>query len=167
MNLSGLKFDLIEFLKLAPKYFLPILLFSALVVFSPQKWLAFLSLELIGVKYKWIFSLLFLISASMFLSGVLIRLYDAYVERKRAKNAEKTIKQKLSNLSERQKDILKVLLDGESRSIALPMNDGEVRELERYYLIYRSSNVSRRMMSFDYCLQPLAEEVLKTNRNLL
>lgn len=168
MNIpSGIKLDFIEFLKLAPKYFLPILILSAIIVFSPIEWLRFLSLEMIGEKYKWFFSILFLISASMFLSGVIIKLYDGYVLKRKKKNTRNTIKKKLGNLSERQKSILKTLLDGDSRTITLPMNDGEVIELERYYLIYRTSSLSKGLEYFDYCLQPVAEEVIKNNRNLL
>jgi hypothetical protein len=168
MNIpSGIKLDFIEFLKLAPKYFLPVLILSAVIVFSPMEWLSFLSLEVIGEKYKWIFSILFLISASMFLGGVIIKLYDGFLLMKKKKNARNTVKKKLGNLSARQKSILKTLLDGESRTITLPMNDGEVIEMERYFLIYRSSSLSKGLEYFDYCLQPVAEEILKKNKKIL
>lgn len=164
---SGMKFDLIEFLKLSPKYFLPILIFSGVIVFVPTDWVLFLSLEGIAIKYKWIFSLLFLLSLAMFSSGVIIWTID-FIKRKMFEfRTKKTMIKKLKTLSGYQKEIIISLLDSGKRSISLPVNNGEVNELSRYYIIYRTSNLSTGHVFFDYCLQPLAEEVLKKNRHLL
>lgn len=164
---SGVKFDLIGFLKLSPKYFLPVLIFSGIMVLVPSDWILFLSLEEIVVKYKWIFSLLFLFSLAMCSSGVFIWSID-YIKRKIIdRRLRKSIIKKLQNLSVVQKDILVRLLESGKRSTSLPIQNGEVNELVRYNIIYRASSLSTEFYFFDYCLQPLAEEVIKRHKHLL
>ncbi|GGN54923.1 super-infection exclusion protein B [Oceanobacillus indicireducens] len=164
---SGIKFDLIEFLKLAPKYFLPLLLFSGFVIFIPSSWLGYLSLDELVNKYRWIFSLVFLLSLSLILSGTAIGIGGRLKRARGKRNVKKNVKAKLENLSERQKSILRELAFGDRNTISLPVNDGEVRELELYKIIYRSSSLSTMHVYFDYNLQPLALEIINKNKNIL
>lgn len=164
---SGVKFDLIEFLKLAPKYFLPILLFSGIVIFIPSSWLMYLSLDGIISRYKWIFSLVFLLSLSLILSGVMVGIYERIKKIKKSRELKKTVNEKLLDLSDYQKSILRELTSGESKTISLPYNNGEVRELEIYHIIYRSSMLSKRHVYFDYNLQPIADDIIKKDTTIL
>ena len=164
---AGFKFDLIEFLKLAPKYFLPILLFSGFIIFFPSSWLVYLSLDELISNYRWIFSLVFLLSLSLILSGAIVQMYERVIKMKDNRNLKKNMTNKLENLSLRQKEVLRELISGDKKTISLPYNDGEVKELEIYNIIYRASNISKGHVYFDYNLQPLAGVLINKNKDLL
>ncbi len=168
---SGVKFDVIEFLKLAPKYFLPLLLFSAILIFIPNSWLEFLHLDSIVVDYRWIAALVFILSLSMFVGGILIKVYDVLKNKIKNRRVNKRTKNKLTNLSETQRGILLKFVEEDVKSVTLPMANGEVADLENHLIIYRATIMSTDMgidgYYFDYCLQPLAEEILKKNVRLL
>lgn len=168
---SGIKFNVIDFLKLAPKYFLPLLIFAGIMIFIPESWLEFLYLEEIIIKYKWIFSLLFIFALSMFIAGLLLKVNDLLIKRMNERKAYKNVKNKLKNLSEIQRSILLDFVENNVKSKPLPMDSGEVNELVNYSIIYRASSISSdqgvHLYYFEYCLQPLAEKVIKKNLSLL
>lgn len=168
---TGIKFDVIEFLKLAPKYFLPILIFSGIIVFLPESWLEFLYLDTIILKYRWIASLLFILSLSMFIGGILIKAYDVLKNKIKNRKINKYVKNKLNNLSETQRTILLRFVEDDVKSISLPISNGEVADLESHLIIYRATGVSTDMgiegPYFDYCLQPAAEKIISKNNYLI
>lgn len=168
---SGVKINVIDFLKLAPKYFLPLLIFSGIIIFIPYGWLEFLHLDVVVVEYKWIFSLIFIFALSMFGAGLLLKFYDSLTKRINKRKAYKNMKNKLKNLSETQRRILLNFVEENAKSVPLPIDSGEVNELVNCSIIYRASSISTDVGEheyyFDYCLQPLAEKVIKKNIKIL
>ncbi|WP_096269491.1 super-infection exclusion protein B [Paucisalibacillus globulus] len=168
---SGVKFDVIEFLKLAPKYFLPLLLFSAMIIFIPGNWLEYLHLDSIVAEYRWIPSILFIFSLSMFIGGILLKVYDEMNKKIRNKRLNKNIKNKLKNLSNTQRNILLRFVEEDVNSVPLPVSNGEVADLENNLIVYRATRISNDIGEdgyyFDYCLQPLAEKIIKNNIRLI
>jgi hypothetical protein len=154
---------LIELIKLSPKYLTPIFLVSSFILFGNEEILGVFGLFSFRETYKPYIGIICLFSASLILSSILSWLIKKFSLIRRLDLGKNYLK----NLTPYQKKFLRNYFETESISQNIELCDGEIRELEYFSIIYRSSNVSVEYYEFAYNLTPWARKFLKTNLLLL
>ncbi len=154
------KVNIIELLKLAPKYFITPLILASLLLFLPIKVMNRIGLDQFVLDYKQWIGLTFITSLCFIISGLLIYLIEFMMIRLKYYRLKKRLKIKLKNLSPKQLEVLKEMYRSEERSMALPFNEGYVADLENNNIIYRASNASVMFHLFSYNLDSYAVKVM-------
>ena len=161
-NLSGL----VEWIKLSPRYLLPLLLFTGFVLFAPSSVLSAFGLVGFVSDYRPWFGAAFLLSATLLISAAIAACYGRVIRWRRQAQREKYMRRRLHHLSEPEKEILRGYIEWSTRTRYLPMHDGVVGGLEVEHIIFRSSNFGD-LASWAYNVQPWAWEYLNENPKLL
>ncbi len=156
----------LDWIKLSPRYLLPLSLFTAFVLFAPQDMLARFGLVGLLSEYRPYFGLVFLLSTTLLLTAALAAVYDWIMQSRRERAWLKEKEQRLHRLAEPEKDILRRFVYGGTRSQKLSMSDGTVGGLEAEHIIFRSSNVGN-IESWAYNIQPWAWDYLTSHPGLL
>jgi hypothetical protein len=131
----------LDWIKLSPRYLLPIAVFTGFILFAPQELLARFGLVSWLSEYRPYFGLVFLLSATLLLSAALVALYNWVMEGRRQRARMKQMQQRLHKLAEPEKEILRRFIYNRTKSQMLNMADGTVGSLEAQQIIFRSSSV--------------------------
>jgi hypothetical protein len=156
----------LEWIKLSPRYLLPISLFTGFVLFAPHEMLDRFGLVSFLSHYRSYFGLVFLLSTTLLLSAALAAVYKWIMEGRRQRARLKYMRQRLHRLAEPEKAILRGFVYNGTRSQYLDMADGTVGGLEVEGIIFRSSNFGN-IESWAYNIQPWAWNYLTSHPNLL
>jgi hypothetical protein len=156
----------VEWIKLSPRYLLPISLFTGFVLFAPQEMLDRFGLVRLLSDYRPYFGLVFLLSTTLLLSAALAAVYSWFKKRRRQRARLKYMRQRLHHLAEPEKVILRGFVYNGTRSQYLDMADGTIGGLEVEGIIFRSSNVGN-INSWAYNIQPWAWRYLTSHPDLL
>ncbi len=157
---------LLDWIRLSPKYLLPIAIFTGFPLFAPVEWLDAFGITEMVERYRALFGLAFLASTTLLLSSGLTAIYEYVKQRRNQAQLTKQLQQRLHRLSEPEKEVLRGYIHNESTTRYLPMTDGVVSGLEAKKIIYRSSNVGH-IEEWAYNIQPWAWEYLNSHPELL
>jgi hypothetical protein len=158
---------LVEWIKLSPKHLLPVSLFTGFTLFAPPEWLTAFGIVGLVSDYRPYLGAAFLLSAALLSSALIVTVQGQVASRRRQARRDKYMRQRLHNLAEPEKEILRGFLRNETRTQYLSMADGRVGGLEAEKIIFRSSNVGFSLDHWAYNIQPWAWEYLKKRPKLL
>jgi hypothetical protein len=160
--------NLVEAIKLSPRYLLPICLLSAFLVFAPPQVLSIFGLGDIVSRYRPWFGLAFLLSAALLASSATIAFRQRLKERRLGKNVLRYQRYRLHHLTEGEKQILRGFIEGQTRTQQLPIWDGRMRQFEIEQIIFRASELSQHPGThFAYNIEPWAWDYLNKHPELL
>jgi hypothetical protein len=155
-----------DWIKLSPKYLLPISLATGFIVFAKAEWLQPLGLTDLRVKYlPWI-GAIFLLSTVLLLSHAAFKLFSWVQFRISMKRGLKGAKERLHNLTGEEREILRGYIGNGTKTQLLDIQSGVVNELEEVFIIYRSSNIGN-LRGWSYNIQPWAWDYLNKHLELL
>lgn len=156
----------IDWIKLSPKYLLPISLASGFIIFAKSEWLQLLGLAELRAKYvPWIGGI-FLLSTVLLLSHAVITFSSWVRKRVSMKRALKRAKQRLHNLTGEEREILRNYIGSGTKTQYLDMQSGVVNGMANDFIIYRSSNIGQ-LQEWSYNIQPWAWDYLNERPELL
>ncbi|MBN6885360.1 membrane protein YqaA with SNARE-associated domain [Cytobacillus horneckiae] len=98
--------DLLGFIKLNPKYLIGLVIASAILLFSPDIFLNKLAITSFVDKYRVWIGLVFLVTASLLISHLIWYISYSVKDRLDGQSFQKLGKQRLKNLTPREKEIL-------------------------------------------------------------
>ena len=158
--------DVIDWVKLSPKYLIPISLVSGLLIFANEKLLNTFGLSsLVNNTRPWI-AIIFLISTALIASNFIVWL-GGIITKKISQIRKKNIYiKKLHKLSPDEKKILLSYLLQNTRTQTFPFNDGRLAELIYYQIIFESSSIGN-IDNWPYNIQPWAWDYLLKHQDEL
>jgi hypothetical protein len=149
-----------EWLKLSPRYLLPISLVSGFLLFANESILArFGYSEFVGNFRPWI-SVTFLITASLIVVDMLYQLVNWLKSGFANTRSLKKRLERFRNLTPEEKGVFLGYLLQNTRTLYFPLSDGVVTGLEAEGFVYKSSNVGH-PGSWSFNIQPWAWTMLK------
>lgn len=163
MNIS----KILEFIKLSPKYLLPISLVTGFLLLGKEEYTQKLGLDAFTSSYKHWIGIIFLLSSALFICDIVYKIW--YLTFRKFKNWRfiNYGQKRLANLTNEEKEILRGFIFQQTRTQKLSVMSGVVKSLEHENIIYQSSNLGRLFEGFAYNIQPWAWEYLNKNKELL
>jgi len=159
--------NLVDWIKLSPRYLLPICIFAGFVVFAPPQVLSIFGLIDMVSRYRPWFGLAFLLSAALLASSAVFAFYE-FMKKKRLEEAvRKHRRLRLHQLTEDEKELLRGYIHNQTRTQYLSMSDGRVGQLQTEKIIFRASNLGDYLDGFAYNIQPWAWEYLNDHPEVL
>ncbi|MDV2452772.1 superinfection exclusion B family protein [Xanthomonas hortorum] len=153
--------------KLPQRVLWALLLITGLVLWGPPWFVTGLGLETFIDTYRMWLGVVFL----LFLAATLpTPIHSAatkaweWFEDRRGKKARRT---RLHNLSNDEKEVLRYYVTKNVRTQTLDMADGVAPALEKDWIIYRASNVSRGYTDFAYNIQQWALDYIREHPEVL
>jgi len=158
---------LLEFLKLAPRYLIALVIVGALLLFSPESFLGRMGMTGFMQEHRGWVGLVTVLSLVLFLVDRTIAIYRG-VERGRTRRAgEKRISRRLDDLTEREKQVLRYYINNKTKTNVLDMSCGVVEGLADAGIIARASYYSDVGTFFAYNMTEFAWAYLKERPHLL
>jgi hypothetical protein len=155
-----------EWLKLSPRYLLPISLVSGFLLFANDSFLGKFGLGEFVVNFRSWIGIVFLMTTSLIVIDVLYQIFawlkSIYIN----KRSQKIRFERFQNLTFEEKDILLSYLIQNTRTQYFPINDGVVLGLELEKMLFKSSNIGD-PDSWPFNVQPWAWDMLKKHLNEL
>ena len=155
---------IIDWLKLSPRYLIPITIVSGILLFLNEKCLNFFGLTNLINQTRPYISLIFLISIALIISDLAIRILNWGSKKISNKIRFRSLTKRLFDLTPEEKNILLGFFLNNTRTQYLSISDGAVKELEAFDFIYRSSNVGE-IENWSYNIQPWAWKFIKKEWN--
>jgi len=153
---------LLDWLKLSPKYLIPISAVTGFVLFAPTSILSIFSLVALVSQYRPYLGGIFLMSSALLVMDWLTLAYKWIKEGRCQSQTLKKSQRRLHGLTEEEKAILRGYIRGKTRTQYFSVVDGVVRGLEAEYIIFKVSNIGH-----PYNIQPWAWEYLNEHPELL
>jgi len=158
--------NVIDWVKLSPKYLIPFSLVSGFLIFADEETLDTFGLSLIVNNFRPWIAVIFLISSALIASNLIVW-FRGFIAKKITQYRKVIMRRKkLKNLSPDEKMIVLRYLLQNTHTQRFPFNDGRLAELIAYQVIYESSNLGN-LDSWPYNIQPWAWNYLKKHRNEL
>ena len=159
--------SLIEVLKLAPKYLVAVALISGALIFLPESWLELLGLQEMSTQYRAWLGLAFLVSVGICIVAVASWIINWVLNIIRRRRIQGFVIDKLNNLTEDEKQILRYYFAKGTRSNTLKVDDGVVQELVACRVIYRSAQLGNMLEGFSHNISDLAWDYIHLNPSIL
>jgi hypothetical protein len=156
----------VEWLKLSPRYLLPVAMITGFLLFAPNNILDILGLVDLIKQYRPYIGGALLISLGLLLSNILAMLFDFTRQRSEKSKRLKQMRKRLHNLTEEEKALLRGYVERQSRTQYFDMENGVARGLEAERIIFQASNIGR-IDSWAYNIQPWAWTYLSGRPELL
>ena len=156
----------LDWIKLSPRYLLPIALFTGFVLFAPPEWLATFGLTTVVEGYRWIFGLAFLLSAVLLVSSGLVEVLTFASRSILDRRLLRQRRRRLHQLSGSEKEVLLGYIEYRTRTRYLPPTSGEVGGLVAENILFQSSNLGD-IDAFAYNIKPWAWDYLNAHPELL
>jgi len=157
----------LEFLRLAPRYIAAITVFTGFLLFSSKAILSKIGIwDFSQNNRSWI-GIAFVGSSALFLIGLLIDIFKWIGKCMRRRRISRHIIDRLHNLTEGEKQILRYYLANQTRANTLRYDDGVVQELAAEGIIYRSTTMGSLLEGFSYNISDIAWDYLHLHPNLL
>ncbi len=152
---------LVEWVKLSPKYMLPISLVCGLLLIASESLLAKFGLKEFVVTFRPWIGVIFLMSASLIVVDVIYR-FGAWLKSGILNlNSRRSRLERLKSLTPEEKQILLGFVLRDTRTQSFSINNGVVIGLEVDGIIYRASNVGHLYGRWPFNIQPWAWKILK------
>lgn len=164
MNIAD---TILGWIKLSPKYILPLFVLTASLLFLPTTYLARFGIDVLVASYRMWIGLVCLSSFSLLISHFGFWIKDKLIASKRTRQFLKLAKASLHNLTPAEKAVLAEFILLQTKSMNLDFQSGVTNGLEHARIIYRSASVGSLLDGFAYNLQPWAWEELNKHPELL
>lgn len=156
----------IDLLKLTPRYLIPVVLVSSILLFAPLSFLDQIGLSSFATQFKPYIAVVFLLSSALSITHWVTVLVNFIVKRVKRRNTENSYYKRLENLSDEEKKLLKRYMDHNTKTQYFFPADGVALGLEAQGILFRVSDIGE-FSHFPYNIQPWAWEHLKNHRELL
>lgn len=153
---------IVDWIKLSPKYLIGIAIFSGFLIFVSERVLDFFGLIQLVSSIRPYLALVFIASSALLLAGVISFLGNTILIRFKAF----TYRHRLKDLTPEEKEILKLYIDGNTRSQEFSIMNGTIQGLVADKILYRSTNLGKDIF-FSFNIKSWAWRYLKKNRNIL
>jgi len=163
MNLG----NIVDWIKLTPKYIAPIALLSSLLLFLPSNSISIFGVNNLVDTYRMWIGLTCLSSYSLLLTHFVFWLKDYGANARKNYHIKTKRISLLKNLSPEEKEILSGYILTQSKSRQLNMRCGTTNGLEHSMIIYRSAVIGTADGWFAYNLHPWAWDLLSKNPEFL
>ncbi len=160
-------FRIIDWLRLGTAGATAALIASSLLLFTPDDILDDLALLKVRDDYGVWAGFTFLSGASVLGAQVAGWGFKTLRDAVRGWRQLRTLRGRLHSLSESERRILRGYIDEGSRTQYFELSDGVVRELERFQILWRPSELSQAFTSFAFNIQPWAWDHLQEHPELL
>jgi len=154
----------IEWIKLSPRYLLPIALVSGFFLFAPKTAQATFGSQNFVDQFRFWIGLIFLLSTSLTLSDITIRIGVFVVKYIKDKRTLNNMVKNLYLLSVEERAVLARYIFGNTKTLHLSMASGIINGLEIMKIIYRSSNLGSLVNFWPYNIQPWVWEYLNGHK---
>lgn len=141
-----------DFLKLAPKSSWTVFMVCAILLFSPASLQQILGTTSFVDNYRQWIGFVLIMSFSVWSTPILIKLFHRFQN-------NRNVKQRLKNLTEPEKQILRYYVELNTRSNRLRMDNGDVHALVKARILYSSRS--------GYIITDLAWDFIHKNPHLL
>jgi len=154
--ITGIGKVMLEFLKLAPRYFVMFGAISAFLLFASRQLLELLSVAQFVENYRSILAIIFIASVSLLSITLFCDAIDLIKKWRRKRNYYRHITDRLNCLTEDEKQILRFYIAKDTRANILRVDDGIVKGLETVGIIYRSATIGNLTEGFAYNITDFA-----------
>lgn len=159
--------EILKFFKLSFKHNVIVVLVLSFARLSPINWLKTLSIDSIILKHMSIITVLWIISLVFLFVEFIVIISRNIREKKRIKfNSNLRIK-RLKNLTTEEKKILMQYINNDTRTQVFKLGNGNIRELEKYEIVSRASDLALRFDLFSFNIEDWAWDYLKKHPKLL
>ncbi|RYF81156.1 MAG: hypothetical protein EOO29_11495 [Comamonadaceae bacterium] len=165
--MSELLSGLVEAAKLAPRYFAPIGAVAGLLLFVPQQWLQKVGVAQLAEDHRPVIGVAFLFCMAVLAlaaAGRVAKWIGAWL---RARRRQRVLLERLAQLTEDEKQILRYYVSQQTRTNYLRVDDGVVQGLVGIGAIYRSSSMGGLLDGFAFNITAAAWKHLHENHALL
>lgn len=150
-----------------PKYILVISLISGFLIFGESSIINKLALASFVENFRLWIGIVFLVTTGFWLVDIVLLIVNKVKIRYSNFTNNRLRQDRLKKLTDEEKTILRKYIYNEVRTQKLDYVNGIVKELERYQIIYQSSNISHGWTIFSYNIQPWAWDYLNKHKELL
>lgn len=158
---------LVETLKLAPRYIFALCIISATLLFAPSSIISHLGLVEAIAQYRSWLGITFVISLVLYLVHLAVMIFGLLSKWNRKRRSELRTIDRLKNLTEEEKQILRYYFARDTRSNTLRLDNGCVQRLASAGIIYRASNLGNLVEGFTFNITDLAWNFLFVNPEFL
>jgi hypothetical protein len=159
--------NLVDWIKLSPRYLLLICILTGFVAFAPPTWLSIFWITGLVSSYRPWFGLAFLLSAALLASSALIATCEWLKGKYRERATRKYRHRRLRQLTEDEKAILRGYVEGQTKTQYLAMSNGTVGQFVAEKILFRASSLGSVADYFPYNIQPWAWKYLNEHPELL
>ena len=149
---------------------LVLFIFTGLISFLPESTIISLGLSSIKSSYGEYFGLSFIFSTASLLVAAITGFWSIFLDQfLKEKVRLYFYKKEANNLTDEEKEILKIFIDGRTRSANLSLKNGSVLGLENRMFIVRVGQLGTDVISwtFPFNIQPWAWKYFNENPSLL
>jgi len=163
--------EIVNLLKLSPKYLIPVGIVASCLLFLPHLALSKLGLVEVVTQYRMWIGLLAVTTYALLASHVLHSFWARISPTIRTRKSLRKCRRALTNLTSEEKEVLIDYIIHGTKSRMLNIQNGVHKSLEDALIICRASNVGigqeGSLWNFAFNLQPWAWEELNSHRELL
>lgn len=158
---------LLELLRLSPRYFFTGAVICALLLFTEPGFLDALGIaEFVKEHRAWI-GISFLVSTALWIVAIIVYLMDSAKKGWAAKRRKTQSIDRLNNLTENEKQILRYYIDMDTRSNVLRTDNGDVQALVHAGIIYLAARRGHIVEGFAHNISEHAWKYLAENPHVL
>lgn len=163
MRIDGI----IGWIKLSPKYLIPIAILAAALLFLPSDALSKFGVDDFVNEYRMWIGIVGLLTFALLLTHFMYWLKDIVTKKLRTARSLKAAKDSLRNLTPEEQIVLADYILRQTKSRTLRVQSGVAMSLEHAHIIYLASKLGTLMGGFAYNLQPWAWDELNAHPELL
>lgn len=157
----------LEFLKLAPRYFIALGVMAAILLFANEEFLKFIGVFEFAQDNRSMLGLTLVVTGSMF--AVSVAAYGISIVKGwwRKRGFYRRVTERLNCLTEDEKQILRFYIAKQTRANVLRYDDGVVQGLVSDRIIYQSSSLGNMLEGFAHNISDFAWDYLNVHPHLL
>lgn len=125
-----------EFFKLKPQYIAAVCLTCAALLFLPKPWLVKIGVDAFAKEQKGWVGVFFLLSLAFFLCTVVASLSEKKQQKKKRLKREQSYSDLVNHMSPDERGFLKLFIDRQQKSLALPSRHEVVQALQAQGIIH-------------------------------
>ena len=165
MNSELIK-SLLEILKLAPRYLVPVGLSSALLLFPGRNFLNILGLAQFAENNRPLIGAAFIVSLAVTFCWAAEFVYRYFVKIRQKRHIEQKILERLHALTKEEKQILGFYIENQTRTNYLRANDGVVQGLKAAGIIHLAAPYGSFIKGIAFNISEIAWQYLNQNPRL-
>jgi hypothetical protein len=157
----------LEFMKLAPRFLVALGLAAGMMLFANDQLLKRLGLSDLVVKYRSVLGLTLVLSVALVVTSIARFLLGSIKNWWRQRRFQKQMIERLQDLTEDEKQILRYYIANNTRANRLSIQDGVVQGLVAKGIIYQSAAMGNLLEGFDHNINEVAWNYLHSHPGLL
>ena len=157
----------LDWIKLSPRYLLPISLFTGIALFASPQLLDTLGMSDVVEKYRPYIGFVFLLFSVLLVSSGLVAVLEFAAHEFLDRLLMRQRRRRLRRLTKPEKEVLRGYINDGTRTRYLRISDGVVGGLVAEGILYRSTTLSKSGDYFAYNIQPWAWEYLNSHPGLV